>query len=115
VGSTNAARDRLLAWAGLQKPGPKTVLCVPSKAIDARLASAVLVHGHKLLDGIERNLNLEAQLVAPPEPERLKKTQRGYRTHETRVIDAWADVRQRCTQAERFSVDVAAAIGGAVP
>jgi hypothetical protein len=111
AGSADAVRDRLLAWAGLQESGSKTVLCVPSKAIDAWLASAVLDHRHKLLNGLERNLNLEAQLGVLPKAERLKKTQRDYRAHQTKITNAWAIVRQRCTQAERFSIDVSVAIG----
>lgn len=115
TGSTEAVRDRLLVWAGMKMSGPKTVICVPSKTIDAWLVAAVLAQGHKLLDGLECNLNLEAQLGALPVAPRLKKTQRGYRAHEPEVTGAWAIVRQRCTEAERFSVDVLAAIGGAAP
>ena len=107
-GSADAVRARLLAWTGLQTPGPKTVLCVPSKAIDAWLASAVLEASHGLLDGLECNLNLEAQLAALPLSGRVRKKPREYRAREKQISDAWAIVRQRCSQAERFSDEVAA-------
>jgi hypothetical protein len=107
--SADAMRVRMLAWAGLQAPGPKTVLCVPSKSIDAWLASAVLDAGHRLLDGLECNLNLEAQLRALPLSARIRKTTREYRARERQISDAWTVVRQRCSQAERFSNEVAAA------
>ncbi|HET7504528.1 MAG TPA: hypothetical protein VFK02_26080 [Kofleriaceae bacterium] len=108
TGSVDAARTCLLSWSGLQTLGPKTVLCVPSKAIDAWLASAVLDDGHRLLNGLECNLNLEAQLKALPQAERVRKTMREYRTREKQITDAWAIVRNRCSQAERFSNDVVA-------
>jgi hypothetical protein len=61
-GSADAVRARVLAWAGLHAPGPRTVLCVPSKSIEAWLASAVLDADHDLHDGLECNLKLEARL-----------------------------------------------------
>jgi hypothetical protein len=108
-GSADAVRTRLLAWAGLHALGPKTVLCVPSKAIDAWLASAVLGAGHQLLGGLECNLNLESRLSALPLGDRVKKTAKEYRTRAGQISDAWAVVRERCSQAERFSNEVAAA------
>lgn len=106
--NVNAMRSRVLAWVGLPALGPKTVLCVPSQAIDAWLASAVLAGGHRLLSGLECNLNLEAQLKALPNAERVKKTMLAYRTLQSRISDGWPVVRQRCSQAERFSSDLAA-------
>lgn len=107
-GGVNAVRACLLAWSGLQMLGPKTVLCVPSKAIDAWLASAVLDAEHKLLGGLECNLRLEAQLKMLPKHLRINKTAREYHVREKLISDAWVVVRQRCSQAERFSRDVAA-------
>jgi hypothetical protein len=107
-GSADAVRARLLAWAGLHALGLRTVLCVPSKAIDAWLASAVLDADHRLLGGLECNLNLEAQLGALPLSDRVRKTTREYRARERQISDAWSVVRQRCSQAERFSNEVAA-------
>jgi hypothetical protein len=108
VGSADAVRACLLSWAGLATLGPTTVLCVPSKAIDAWLAAAVLGGGHRLLAGLECNLNLEAQLGALPKGERMKKTTREYRARERQITRAWPVVRQMCSQAERFSNEVVA-------
>jgi len=107
-GSVGAVRGCLLSWAGLGAPGPKTVICVPSKAIDAWLAAATLDHGHALLAGLECNLNLDRQLAALPNAQRIKKTRREYLAHEKTITVAWPVVRQRCTQADRFSTDIAA-------
>lgn len=107
-GSADAMRTCLLSWAGMQAPGPKTVFCVPSKAVEAWLTAAKFDHGHALQNGLECNLNLEAQLKALPLAQRIKKASRDYRTHERTIAEAWSVVRQRCTQAERFSTEVAA-------
>lgn len=103
-------RRRVLAWANIQGLGPKTVLCVPSKSVDAWLAAAVLHGAHALLVDLECNLKLEAQLGALPMASRVRKSPREYRSREKQVTHAWPLVRQRCTQAERFSNDI-----GAVP
>ena len=107
-GSVDEMRHRLLAWASLQAPGPKTVVCVPSKAIDAWLAAAVFDTGHHLLAALECNVNLVAQLSALPQAERVRKTSREYLAREKQITGAWSVVRQRCSQAERFSNDIAA-------
>jgi len=107
-GSADVMRTCLLAWAGMPAPGPKTVLCVPSKAVEAWLTAATFDNGHALQNGLECNLNVEAQLKALPIAQRIKKTSRDYRTHERTIAEAWSVVRQRCTQAERFSTEVAA-------
>lgn len=105
--SADAMRTRLPSWAGLQAPGPKTVLCVPSKAVDAWLAAAALGQNHPLLNGIECNLNLEAQLRSLPKTQRIKRSQREYLLLPS-VTKAWPVVRQRCSEAERFSADIEA-------
>ena len=109
-GSVEVVRARLMSWAGLVTLGPKTVLCVPSKAIEAWLAAAVLEGEHKLVLGLECNLNLAARLGALPKDERIRKSSRAYRDLETKVAEAWGVVRQRCSQAERFSHEVAAVL-----
>ncbi len=107
-GSSDAMRTCILAWTGMREPGPKTVLCVPSKAVEAWLTAATFDEGHALQNGLECNLNLAARLNALPVAQRIKKTSRDYRAREQTVTAAWSLVRQRCTQAERFSTEVAA-------
>lgn len=108
TGSADFMRKCILAWSGLQAPGPKTVFCVPSKAVEAWLTAAAFDNGHPLQNGLECNLNVEAQLMALPVAQRIKKSSRDYRARERTIAEAWSVVRQRCTQAERFSTEVAA-------
>ena len=110
TGSADAMRTCLPSWAGVQSFGPRTVLCVPSKAIEAWLVAAAFEDGHAMLTNLECKLNLKGQLAAMPLPQRINKSEHQYRLHATRITQNWAVVRQRCTQAERFSIEVAAAV-----
>ena len=104
--SANAIRDRLCIWAGLAVPGPKTVLCVPSKTSEAWLVAALFDSGHILFNGLECNRNLEARLKALPSAERVRKTKREYLARSAKITAAWDTVRRQCTQAERFSREI---------
>jgi hypothetical protein len=108
--SADAMRTCLVSWTGLQVPGPNTVLCVPAKAVDAWLAAAVLDADHPLLNGIECNLNLEAQLKSLPKTQRIKKSRLEYLLLQSSVTKAWPVVRLRCSEAERFSADIKAVV-----
>ncbi len=108
--TANEIRDRLRAWLGGAAPGPKTVLCVPSKATEAWLAAAVLEDGHALLTGLECNLNVEARLASLPKATRIRKSTQEYRAWQAQIRARWHRVRQRCTQADRFSTEVARAV-----
>jgi hypothetical protein len=107
--AADEVRMRLVEWLGLKQVGPRTVVCVPSKAIEAWLAAGVLDDQHPLQDGLECNLGLERQLAALPLTERLRKGQREYRQRESAVTSGWDHIRQICTQAERFHLEARAA------
>lgn len=92
----------------MQNPGLRTLLCVPSKSVESWLTAAILAPDHPLQNGLECNPNVEARLRALPLAQRIKKTQRDYRAHERTLAEAWPLVRQRCTQAERFSAEIEA-------
>lgn len=109
--SADSVRERLMEWAGLVHPGPRTVVCVPSKSIEAWLAGAVFDTGHELLDGLECNLGVSKRLAELPKGQRIRKTAREYRAREREVTVRWATVRERCEQAERFSREVLNAVG----
>lgn len=109
--TADAMRACLLAWANLAAPGPRTVLCVPSKATDAWLAASLLEDSHSLLRELECRSGLDTQLANLPKQGRVKKSERAYRAHEQTVTTAWRKVRDRCSQAERFSTDVLAVSG----
>lgn len=103
-------RGCLFAWTRLGAPGPKTVLCVPSKTMDAWLAAASLDDGHPILTNLECDLSVATRLANLPVATRIKKTKRQYHAKQQQISSSWALVRTRCTQAERFSIDVQMAL-----
>ena len=107
--TADEVRTRILAWLGLSKVGPKTVLCVPSKASEAWLAAGLCDEPHRILNGLECNLNLEAQLKSLPLKQRIKKNVREYSAHSVRMARQWDKVTSRCSQAQRFATEVLAA------
>lgn len=112
TGAADELRTRMLAWLGLVQVGPRTVLCVPSKAIEAWLAAGVLEKPHPLLSELECKSNLETQLARLPKKKRIKrKSEKEYREHASSVTREWARVTQTCTQAVRFHSEVHAALG----
>lgn len=111
AGAADELRKRVLAWLGVVQVGPRTVLCVPSKASEAWLAAGVLDETHPLLVELECNLSLETQLAGLPKKDRIKKTRRDYVHHAASVTREWARVTRRCTQAGRFHGEVHAALG----
>lgn len=108
--TTDQIRMCLLEWLGLQQLGPRTVLCVPSKAIEAWLTAGVLADGHDLLDGLECKMGLEARLAGLPLAERIHKRQLEYRKRASAVTQRWGAVKQVCSQAERFEREARAAL-----
>jgi hypothetical protein len=102
-------RKRLVEWLGLKHVGPRTVLCLPSKAIEAWLAAVALPDRHALLNGLECNLRLADQLAALPVNQRIRKGRRDYLQRESIVTKGWDRIRQTCMQAERFHLEACAA------
>lgn len=99
-------RPRLFDWLGVKELGPRTALCMPSKAIDAWLAAATLPDSHKLLVGLECNGNLSAQLENLPKEHKIRKTILAYRARASELTTAWARVVTLCKQANLFATEV---------
>ena len=108
--AADEVRTRLMAWLNVTAVGPRTVLCVPSKSVEAWLAAAVLPCTSPLLTGIECSFNVEGRLASLPVKRRIRKTRREYINHAKTITAQWGRVRKLCSQAERFSQEVAAAV-----
>jgi hypothetical protein len=107
--AADEVRKRLVEWLGLDQVGPRTVVCLPSKAIESWLAAGVLRDGHVLLNRLECNLRLTEQLAVLPVNQRIRKGRPDYLRHESAITREWERIRQTCTQAERFHHEARAA------
>jgi hypothetical protein len=111
VSNTVNALDQVIkGWLGQSTLGNHTVLCLPAQSSVTWLAAAVLPASAPLLTNGECNLTLESKLAQLPKKERIKKTAREYRLHAPRITAQWTQVKQICTQADKFENLVLAAI-----
>jgi hypothetical protein len=110
--STTPLRTRLIRWLGSNDDvGPRTVLCLPSKAIESWLAAAILPEMHELLPGLECRPNLAAQLAQLPMHQRIKeKNVRDFRANASAITEGWERVVVTCTQAHRFAIEAHTAL-----
>lgn len=106
--AADAMRQRLKSWLGMVEVGSRTVLCVPSKAIESWLAAAVLPADHALLAGLECRLDLGSRLAVLPKSLRIRKNRREFEARSWVLVAEWQRVRSHCIQANRFSLEVAA-------
>jgi hypothetical protein len=113
--TTNALRRVILRWMGEAGPPPKTVFCTPSKAIETWVLVA-LFPNNRFSQGanVECHPKVESQLQGQPLPQRLirggKKEIQKYQERALDIAAAWPRVRERCTEAERFSIEFQAAV-----
>lgn len=98
------------SWLGQATPGDRTLFCLPAQSSDTWLAAAILPSSHPLFTDGECNLTLESKLAQLPKNDRIRKTAREYRRHTPRITEQWEQVKQICTQAERFESLVLATI-----
>ena len=107
-------RKVVLGWMGEVAVPVKTVLCTPSKALETWVLVALFPQNRfSRSANLECRANPDAQLQAQPLAERLiragKKDIAKYRERSANMAEAWPDVRQRCSEAERFSIEFRAA------
>ncbi|WP_096703649.1 hypothetical protein [Magnetospirillum sp. 15-1] len=101
--SVMALRTVLMGWLGMANLDGKMVFCIPSKATEAWLASAVRP---AVTPEMECDLSLETKLKMLPKALRIRKSVPEYQKHAAAIRSGWNHVVARCTQAEQFQQDV---------
>ena len=109
--TTDALRLVVLRWMGETATPSRLVLCTPSKSMEAWVMAA-LFPKNKVLSrsGWECHANPEAQLGQQPKRQRIKKRIEDYKAKESEFRATWPRVRRKLTEANRFSVDLLAAV-----
>ena len=108
--TTDPLRLVLLRWAGETQTPAATVLCSPSKCIEAWVLAALHPQDPAVTGGnLECSVSPANLLQAKPSAERLirsgKKDKARYQARQQEIANAWPQVRQICTEAERFSLE----------
>lgn len=102
VNTVAALEAVLLSWLGIAVVGNKTVLCIPSKALESWLTASIRPTGDALLNNLECRNDLSAKLEQLPKKEKIRKGVRAYECVGDEVTRHWALVCALCTQAASF-------------
>lgn len=112
--TADALRDVIVGWGAEETVPERVVLCVPSKATDAWVVVALYPNATKRDEDIECRRKPESLLKQRPEKlvsgPRNKKNVAAYRAVAPLVTAAWGRVTSVCTQADRFSTELAEAL-----
>jgi hypothetical protein len=100
--TTDSLRSVLLRWAGESVEPPRTVLCTPSKSMEAWVVVALFPNDSAVLSGIECLQKPENRLGQQPVAKRIQKRQRDYEQHAEDLKAAWPTLVEKLTEARRF-------------
>jgi hypothetical protein len=113
--TTDRLREIVLGWLDEDSLPPQMVLCTPSKSLETWILVALFPKNKiAAAANVECRLHPENQLETRPLAQRLirsgKKDIAKYRHISPDIAAEWANVRQRCTEAERFTQEFATAV-----
>ena len=109
--TTNALRAVIVNWLGERERPRRTVLCTPSKSMEAWVIAAVWPDNRVIRRGNwECHRRPEGQLAALPKAKRFAKRLYDYRQKEDEIESAWPKVSARLTEAARFEREFLAAM-----
>jgi hypothetical protein len=104
--TTNALRTILLSWLGESESPPKTVLCTPSKAIEAWVVAIFFPKDPEMTKkGWECHPNPANRLGQQRKKHRFRKSQTDYQDRESAIQTGWHRVVSRLSEAKRFNDD----------
>lgn len=107
--TVDALRKVLLRWAGESSTPPRTVLCIPSKSMEAWVVTALFPDDRAARSGIECLGDPEARLGQQPKATRIRKSVRNYNAKTAAISKAWPSLIEKLTQAARFNDEFYAA------
>lgn len=111
--TTNPLRHVLLRWLGESSPPPRTVLCTPSKSMEAWVVAALFPNDLAVSRGIECWPNPEQRLGQQPKELRHRKNQRDYQNQAQALTIAWPRLSSTLDEARRFQGEFLAALPNA--
>jgi hypothetical protein len=109
--TTDSVRTVILGWLGEAAPPPHTVLCTPSKNLETWVLVGLFPKNEQVIKpNPECRWGLEVQLRKYGLMKGKKKLIDKYEDSEKQLQAAWPDIRGKCSEAERFSVDFLALV-----
>jgi hypothetical protein len=111
--TTDRLRTILLRWAGENQTPPKTVLCSPSKSMEAWVVAALFPNDAAVIGGIECFNNAEARLAQQPVGQRIRKRKQDYQDCSEQLKNAWPHLAATLEEPARFQRDLLATLPAA--
>jgi hypothetical protein len=109
--TTNAVRTVMLGWLNETAMPPHTVLCTPSKNLETWVLAGLFPENDQAVKpNLECRWGLEVQLRRYGLMRGDKKLIDAYKAKEQKIQSAWLSVREKCSEAERFSLDFLALV-----
>ncbi|MBN9400994.1 MAG: hypothetical protein J0I17_12520 ['Candidatus Kapabacteria' thiocyanatum] len=112
VGTCDELRQVVTSWLGPVTPGPKTIICIPSKATDTWLLVAILGNPEADIECVPKPDEKLGQL---PKAQRIKKTKRNYFANADTITKRWCTITSHCSQALTFQLNVQQIVGRHCP
>jgi hypothetical protein len=101
--TTDRLRQLMLLWIGEAEVPPRTVLCTPSKCVEAWVIATFFPHdGQMIKRGWECQPDPASRLGQQPKANRFAKRQADYRARSTGIRDGCQRIANRLTEAKRF-------------
>jgi hypothetical protein len=102
--TSNALRTVLLSWCGEVTAPPRTILCTPSKCMEAWVMASLFPNDRAIAQGIECYANPESRLGQQPAADRIRKTKRDYLNRSALLEQEWPRIAtpEGVSQAFRF-------------
>jgi len=109
--TTDSLRAVLLRWSGENAVPSDTVLCTPSKSMEAWVVAALFPNDSAVLKGIECLQEPQNRLGQQPIAQRIQKRQRDYEQRSEELKEAWPRLVGTLTEAKRFESSFRALYG----
>ena len=109
--TTDRLRIAMIAWLGESETPPRTVICTPSKCIEAWVMAIFFPRDREMLKkGWECHPDPASRLQQQPKAARFGKSQEEYRKRSGQIKEGWASVVGKLTEAKRFGGDFKAVV-----
>jgi hypothetical protein len=103
--TTNPLRSVVLRWAAETDVPPKTVLCTPSKSMEAWVLTALFPEDKEVKRSIECLGSPVKRLRQQPAKNRIEKTEEDYAGKAEKLQETWPAVVEKLSEARRFQED----------
>ena len=109
--TTDLLHRAILSWLGETQTPPRTVLCTPSKSMEAWVMAAFFPQDREMrAQGWECHEKPERRLAQQPIAQRFEKSQAEYSKRNLQFRTCWPEIVKKLSEADRFQDDFTIAV-----